>query len=175
MTRLSLNKCVGITKSGELVMVLNFFNKTLYDKPFHGATGTIFNPLSQSEIDERNDLENVKDAYGYLWTEAVKDGSTTDSYDDYMQKLIDTEINYGEGLFLGHDTSDIYLIPDEIKKTHFDGYESFECISCGRMFPLKEEDMLIIFDQDLWDAINMIEAEPYDLEMFHDILRGDLK
>jgi hypothetical protein len=174
MKRLNLNKCVAITKTGELVMVNNLFSDTLNNEPFHGATGAIFTPISQDEIDERNDLDAVKKLYGYLWTEAIKDGNTTDSYDDYMQGLIDSEVNYGDGLFLGHDTSYIYDIPDVIKKTHFDDAESFECVSGGRMFPLKEEDMLLILDQDLWDAVKMIESEPYDLEMFNDILKEEV-
>lgn len=174
MKRLNLNTCVAITKRGELVMVNELFIDTLNNEPFHGATGSIFIPISQDEIDERNDLDAVKESCGYLWTEAVKDGNTTESYDDYMQGLIDSEVNYGDRLFLGHDTSHVYDIPDVIKKTHYDGYESFECVGGGRMFPLKEDDMLLILDQDLWDAVNMIESEPYDLEMFNDILKEEV-
>lgn len=168
--QLTLNKCVGITKSGELIMVDYLF---VHDENFHGATGTRFSPLTQSDIDDRNDIDNVTDAYGYLWEEAVKDGLTKLGQEEYMQQFIDSEVNYGDGLFFGHDTSSVHLIPDDIKATHYQGYESFECVGGGRMFPLREE-MLIIFDQDLWDAVNAIEQFPQDLEAFREVIGGDL-
>lgn len=168
-----LNKCVGITKDGELIMVDYLFNDTLHDSPFHGATGTRFAPLTQKQIDERNEIDNVKDNYGFLWKEAVANDLTEMSYDDYIQELIDCDQAKGDGLFLGHDTSSIYYIPDAIK-AKFQDCVAFECIGGGRMFPLREE-MAEIFDQDLFESISMIEAEPYDLEMFSDVLGAELK
>jgi hypothetical protein len=166
---LRLNKLLGITKSGELIMVDYLFNDTLHGEPFHGATGSSFVGVTQDEIDDRNDLENVKDTYGYLWQEAVKDGATTDSMEDFLQSWIDN----AEGYYIGHDTSGIHHIPDTIKKMHFDGCETFECVGGGRMFPLKEE-MMIIFDQDLFDAVNAIENESLPLEMLRDLVGGEL-
>lgn len=171
--QLNLNKCVGITKSGELIMVDYLFNTTMNGEPFHGATGTRFMPITQAYIDECNDIDVVIENYGYLWEEAVKDGLTTDSQEDYIQGIIDAEVTYGSSLFLGHDDSSVYHIPDDIKATHFQGYETFECIGGGRMFPLREE-MLIVFDEDLMRAVEMIEDAPYDLEMFADVLNGSV-
>lgn len=171
---LRLYKCLGITKHGELIMVDYFFSDTMNGKPFHGATGTRFVPISQEEIEARNELEYVKDVYGYLWAEAVASGQTKESEDEYIQSLIDSELNYGEGMFLGHDTSYICHIPDSIKDKYFENCETFECVGGGRMFPLQEE-MSVIFDQDLFDAVKMIEEEPYDLEMFADVPGAELK
>ncbi len=161
--QLILNKCVGITKQGELILVNYLFNDTLHDKPFHGATGSRLCPLSQDYIDDRNDLENVIDTYGYLWQEAVKDGLTTDSQEAYIQGIIDAEVNYGDSMFLGHDTLDVHYIPDDIKKEYFKDAVSFECIGGGRMFPITDNEMEVIFDHDLWEAVNNIEACPQDL------------
>lgn len=173
-TQLNINKCLGITKDGELVMVDYLFSDEMSGKPFHGATGSRFVGITQAEIDERNDLENVTDTYGYLWTEAVKDGTTTDSQETYMQDMIDS-VQFGDGDFLGHDTSGIYNIPDEVKKMHFDGCETFECVGGGRMFPIKREEMMLIFDEDLFDAVCAIEESEQPLEVFQELIGGELK
>lgn len=171
--QLNLHKCVGITKAGELIMVDYIFNDEMNGQPFHGATGSRFMPIDQAYIDERNDVDHVTEIYGYLWSEAVAEERTTDSLEDYMQALIDSEVRYGNGLFLGHDDSSVHHIPEDLKKMHYDGYETFECVGGGRMFPLKEE-MLLILDQDLWDAVQAIEADPLDLEMIQDLVGGEL-
>jgi len=146
-----------------------------HGSPFHGATGTRFVGVTQSEIDERNDIENVTDAYGYLWTEAVQQGTTTESQDRYIQGLIDSEILYGDKCFFGQDDSYISYIPDDIKKMHYDGCETFECVGGGRMFPIKREDMMIIFDEDLFEAVIAIEESEQPLEVFQEIIGGELK
>lgn len=172
-TELKLKKCLGITNDGELVMVNYLFNHD-GDESFHGATGSTFVGVTQREIDDRNDLETVKDSYGYIWQEAVKDGTTTDSQDDYIQGLIDSEVNYGGKYFFAQDDSYIYDIPDSIKKMHFDGCETFECIGGGRMFPIKRENMMLIFDEDLFQAVEAIEASPQVLEIFQEVIGGEL-
>lgn len=173
-TELKLKKCLGITNDGELVMVDYLFNDELNGLPFHGATGSSFVGVTQGQIDERNDLETVKDSYGYLWQEAVKDGTTTESQDDYIQGLIDSEVTYGDKHFFGHDDSYIYDIPDSIKKMHFDGCETFECIGGGRMFPIKRENMMLIFDENLFEAVEAIEESEQPLEMFQEVIGGEL-
>ena len=173
--QLNLNRPLGITKDGELILVNYLFScgDGLNGEAFHGATGATLMPLSQDYIDERNEVKNVIETYGYLWEEAVKDGNTTDSQEEYMQAMIDAEVLCGSGLFFGHDDSYIYDVPDVVKKTHFDGYESFECVGGGRMFPVKQ-DMLIILDQDLWDAVNAIEAQDLPLDMIQSLVGGKL-
>lgn len=170
-TELKLKRCVGITNAGELIMVDCLFNDEMNGSPFHGANGYSFVGITQSEIDERNDMTNVIDNYGYLWQEAVKDGSTTDSQEDFLQSWIDN----CDGYFIGQDTSYIYDIPDTIKKMHFDGCETFECISGGRMFPIKREDMMLIFDEDLFQAVEAIEELEQPLEVFQEVIGGELK
>jgi hypothetical protein len=168
---LILNKCVGIDKDGELILVNYLFNDDSSSEPFHGATGSRFVGVTQAEIDDRNDLEAVTETWGYLWQEAVECGATELSQEEYMQDLI----RHCDGDYLGHDTSDIHFIQDTIKKMHFDGCETFECVGGGRMFPIKREDMMLIFDEDLFSAIEAIEELPQHLEVFQEVLGGELK
>jgi hypothetical protein len=126
--RTNYTEVIGITENNELYMLTSIFK---HSDDLKGATGYVFAPITQDYIDERNDIENVIDTYGYIWTEAVKDGLTTESQEDYMQSFVD---NNSEGLYLGHDTSGIYDIPDEVKKEYFPDAENFECIGAGRIF-----------------------------------------
>ena len=141
-------------------------------KPFHGATGTRFVPVSQDEIDERNNFENVAENYGYLWQEAVESGCTIDSQEDYLQAMIDDTLMYNE--FFGQDNSYVHLIPDSIKKEYFSEYITFTCTGGGRMFPMKREDMKVIFNEDLFQAVTAIEELEQPLEVFQEILGGIL-
>lgn len=167
--QININKPVGITKNGELVLVHYIFE---HDANFRGATGAMLVGVTQDEIDERNDLETVKETWGYLWAEAVKDGLTTQSEDEYMQDMIDSAVRFGDGYYLGHDTSYIHEVSDEIKKMHYDGYETFECVSGGRIFPKKREDMMIIFDEDLFEAVNAVENDKdLPIEALEDLLQ----
>jgi hypothetical protein len=122
---------IGITTDGEVIMLDSLFD---HGDGFKGACGSSFYPVTQDDIDQRNDLETVKDTYGYMWQEAVKDGSTEESLDDYMERFIRSYIFNSDGLFVGHDTSYIHHIPDSFRTEHFPDAETFECIGGGRMF-----------------------------------------
>jgi hypothetical protein len=161
--QLEINKCIGITVNDELIMVDYLFNDTMHDKPFHGATGTMFSGITQDYIDERNNLDSLTEDYEYLWKEAVQAGSTELGLKDYMIEQKEINDCNSDGLFIGHDTSSIHLIPDEIKEKYFSECESFECIGGGRMFPIKA-DFKVIFRQDLLDLVNKIESEPIGLD-----------
>lgn len=148
-------KCVGI-KDGQLYMVDYTFEDTMHGKPFVGVTGSVFCPVYQDDIDQRNDLETVIENYGYLWTEAVKAGQTTDSQEDYIQSMIDAEVNYGDGMFFGHDTSYIHKIPDEIREKYFPDAVTFECVSGGRCF-YGDEEFDVLIDPALLLEIQRLE------------------
>jgi len=131
----TFNKIVGITDQGTVIMIRSVFNyiEGLHNQPFYGVSYAEFAPITQDYIDERNDLESVCEEYGYLWEEAVKNGDTKESQEDYMQNIIDSNVWYSDSLFLGHDTSYIFDIPDSFKEEYFSDCESFECIGGGRM------------------------------------------
>ena len=116
--------------------------------------------MTQAYIDERNDLDNVKDIYGYLYEEAETDHEN-ESLDEYMQSLIDQAQGYGQE-FLGHDDSDCHLVTDEvteyINENIMDDFEvaAYECIGGGGCFH-KKIKWKKVFDQKLLDLINKTE------------------
>lgn len=143
---------VGITEDNEIVMLDYIFKDKMHGKPFNGATGTIFVPVTQDDIDARNDFDQIKDDYSYLWTEAVATGATEDSLDDYIQSLIDN----ADGYFFGHDTSYINKIPETFRKKYFPDAETFECIGGGRCFG-RHLKFKVILRPDLLKKINKVE------------------
>lgn len=150
---------LGILKDGSLVMLDYIFIDTLYDKPFCGATGTSFSPVSQEQIDERNNPENVKEEYKYLWQESVKSGTTEDSLDDFIERLINDPNTDGE--FFGHDNSYVHKIPEAIKEKYFPEAATFECTGGGRMFDadMKASDFKVLLRPDLLKEIVKVEGK----------------
>lgn len=140
---------IGITTAGEIIMLDYIFK---HSDGFKGATGSVFVPVSQEEIEERNDIENVIDSYGYLWQEAVESGLTTLSQEDYMQEIIDSS----DGYYLGHDTSYIYKIPESFKNEYYPDAETFECIGGGRCFS-RNMEWEILLRPDLLKLIEEVE------------------
>jgi hypothetical protein len=156
------NEIIGITDSGEIYLLNYIFESTLHGTPFCGATGSILTPLTQAYVDSRNNIDSLKDTYGFLWQEAVKDGNTELGLDDYLQEMMDSEVQYGEGLFLGHDTSDTHHITDEqtaeietvLKYKH--EIIGYECIGGGRCFD-RDITWKHIFRPDLLAEIKRVE------------------
>jgi len=155
---LRLYLALGETESGEIKMLDYFFDSgKLHGQDFKGVTGSSFYFVSPEEIEERNDLDNVKDSYGYLWQEAVRADQTELGLDEYIQELIDSEINYGDGVFFSHDSSYLTQLADDKKFMEFaenkycdnkrlrDLWDSevgtFECVGGGRCFDAEEDDM----------------------------------
>ncbi len=52
-----------------------------------GATGTVLDPVTQSEIDENNDLDNATEFYREIWQQSVEGGHTEESLKDLCSKL----------------------------------------------------------------------------------------
>lgn len=148
-TRTTYNIVIGITEENEIYLLNSIFDD---GKGFKGATGSVLVPVSQDYIDERNDIDSIIDNYGYLWTEAVASGTTTDSEEDYMQAVVDSS----EGYFLGHDESDVHHIKDSFKDEHFPDAETFECIGGGRIFD-RGMKFKTVLRQDLLDLIDAVE------------------
>lgn len=149
-------KCVGI-KNGTLYMVDYTFEGTMHGKPSIGVTGSCFAPVTQAEIDERNEVENVIESCGFIGQEAVENGETTKSQEDWIEDLIECKLNNGEGLFIGHDTSCIHKIPDEIREKYFPDAVTFECIGGGRCFD-GDEEFDVLLDEHLLKEIKRLEA-----------------
>lgn len=95
-----INQIVGI-KDGELY-VLNYVFK--HGDNFKGATGYSMGTITQSYIDDMNDISTLCEEYDYLWRDAVKEERTTDSLEDFMQSLVD-ECSFYDQLFPFDDNS----------------------------------------------------------------------
>ena len=146
---LKINKPVGI-KDGSIYFLEEIFK---YKDGFKGAVGTVFDPVTQSEIDENNDLDNATEFHRELWQQAVEGGHTEQSLSDYVEDCL----NHQDGEYPGHDNSysDLH---DEAKK-HFDkDVETFHCSGGGRCF---NKELLSSFDkvidQSLIDLIKQYE------------------
>lgn len=157
------NEVIGIDTDGHIYLLNYTFEDTLFGEVFCGATGSIFVPLTQAEVDARNDVDNIAENYEHLWKEAVAEGETTDGLNDYVQNLIEQELSCGEGLFLGHDTSDTHYISDSVAADLQGrlGYEDeiigYECIGGGRCFD-REIQWKYVFRPDLLAEIERVEG-----------------
>ncbi len=146
------NRPVGI-KDGSIYFLNEIFN---YKDGMKGATGTVLDPVNQSEIDENNDLDNATEWYREIWQQAVEGGHTEESLKDYVQDCLDHQ----DGEYPGHDNS--YSELHEEAKKHFndDDIETFNCSGGGRCF---NEELLSSFDKvidhSLIDLIRQYEKE----------------
>ena len=143
------NQLVGI-KDGELYMLDYVFDD---GKDFKGATGSIFDPVSQQWIDECNSDENKKEHLIESWRNSVSSGDTEES----LQEYIDTWPE-DDNEFFGQDTSYIYRIPEGTLEKYFPGAVTFTCVGGGRCFE-KNMKFDVIISQDMVDLINKYETK----------------
>jgi hypothetical protein len=127
-------KPVGI-KDGSIY----FLDYTFNNGDFKGATGTVFDPITQEEIDEYNDKNFVKDIYKDSWVESVKSGHTEESLDDFVEDIID----HCDGEYPHQDCSYSHLW-DEAHKYFDDSVITFNCAGGGRCF---DKELLNSFDK----------------------------
>ena len=129
-------KPVGI-KDGSIY----FLDYTFDDGDFKikGATGTVFDAITQDQIDDYNDEDFIKDTYKDCWVESVKAGKTEQSLSDY----IDDIINYCDGEYPHQDCSYSHLW-DEAHKHFDDSIVTFNCAGGGRCF---DKELLNSFDK----------------------------
>lgn len=160
------SKIVGI-KNGELYVLEYVFQ---HSSGFRGATGYRMGTISQSYIDEMNDINYLEAELDYLWREAVQAGNTTDSLREFMQSLID-ECQFCDQLYPLDDNSFRYQteklveeLPAEqkVELEKFFGvmgedYVTWSVSGCGRCFnPNDKWD--IVFRPDLLELIKQYES-----------------
>ena len=160
-----INQIVGI-KGGELYVLEDVFK---YSDGFKGATGYSMNTISQSYIDEGNEVDFLCEEYDYLWREAVQAGSTTDSLQEFMQNWVD-ECSLYDQLYPFDDNSYRYdteklvkALPEEQKAelekvfgVMGEDYVTWSVGSCGRCFKADDE-WDVIFRPDLLELIKQYE------------------
>lgn len=95
------NEVLGITTDNQLIIIDYTFE---YESGMKGATKIAMRPLTQAEVDEADEYNNLYDYCLDLWKNAVANDATTDSLDEYIQ-----DVKFGaemDGLyFVGDDNS----------------------------------------------------------------------
>lgn len=160
-----INQIVGI-KDGELFVLENVFKHT---DSFKGATGYSMGTITQSYIDDMNDIDMLCDEYDYLWREAVQACSTEKGLEDFMQSLIDN-CSFYDQLFPFDDNSFRYQteklveeLPEEQKKelekvfgVMGEDFAAWSVSGCGRCFNT-DDKWDVIFRPDLVELIKEYE------------------
>lgn len=148
MERQSIKKLLGITEHDEIIYVDSFH--------WNGVSCNSFTPVSKEDIELRNDIDNLKDNYGYLWQESVAQGTTEESLNDFIDAIVEQSEASGQ-YFVGHDDSHIYDITEDDKEliaTHFnidpEDIETFECIGVGTEY-ISNIKLKTVFNQELYD------------------------
>lgn len=161
-----INQIVGI-KDGELYVLEDVFE---YSDDFKGATGYSMGTISQSDIDDLNDIDYLESELDYIWREAVQAGNTTDSLRDYMQRLIDECQFYGK-LYPLDDDSFRYQTEKLVEELPADQKAELEKVfgvmgedfvtwsvsGCGRCFNVNDE-WDVVFRPDLLELIKQYES-----------------
>ena len=140
-------KIVGICESGEIIMIDSLH--------WNGVSCSRFDYLTAQMVEYRNDIDEIKDTYSYLWVEAVANNETEKGLGDYIQELIDSEVNGGRHFF-AQDDGYIHHITDkdkekikEVLNLKYD-IECFECVGGGTGI-FSNIKWKHIFDQKLID------------------------
>lgn len=182
---LRLFKALGVTKDSDVKMIDYFFE---HGDGFKGVTGSSFYFVGPEDISERNDLENIKDGYEFIWRETVAAGKTEESLDDWMDSFRDEYLRNSDSLFVGHDTSYIhYLDRDEAFLSFFNSLHgldlegcyddekgTFECVGGGRCFSGDEADLEHYLDDNtaiLHDLIRAFESGNIEIDLVETVLK----
>lgn len=151
-TKIVLNKALGVSSDLEVKMIDYFFDD---GDDFKGVTGSNFYFISPEEINSRNDLENIKESYDYLWSESVACGKTEESLETWLESLKNEYLQNSDSLFVGHDTSDIHYLDQDkeflkfynsingvdLKGCYDETDGTFECVGGGRCFSGDEKNL----------------------------------
>lgn len=180
-------KLVGLNKNGEFVMCEYIFK---YPDGFKGACGNIFEILTQEKAEEINRLVGEYGDYGYedLWRECVNARETTDGLTEWLESVVDEELENGKD-FVGQDTSSLGYLEQELRRlyesmpeeklqemidfinennyrnyeVYFESIDDFKqnaVFSCVRSGRCfsKDEELPIVFDNKLLERIRIAET-----------------
>lgn len=136
------NKVVNIAEDGEITVLDYIFFDTLHNKPFNGATGNTFYPISKAEYEERTTRENVMQ---YLDDSGIGAKQAFDILEngDYREIMFDT--SYKE----------LWDYLREECKLDDDSAYIFECTGGGRCF---DKDFQGNINPELSELIRKAEA-----------------
>lgn len=127
----TFNKVVNVAEDGEITVLDYIFYDTLHGKPFNGATGSKFYPVSRERYEEATERENIIEYLidsGFELPDNFKRGG--------FEEMADAIINNGEEMDLMFDTrySNLWdYLREELNLTEDEAY-IFECAGGGRCF-----------------------------------------
>lgn len=127
-----------------------------HEDGFKGATGTVLEPVSNSEYEDRMDSSNsdTLEYFKEVWQQAVQNDSTEANLEDWVEDVLN--IDGEEAIW---DLSG-YAFHDQIREAEpeytKDDYPLFSCSGGGRCF---DANMKFdkIYDKELWKKIQAIE------------------
>lgn len=146
MTKISnkIHKIVGI-KDGAVYVLEETFQSG--DKGMKGAVGYSMRPLTQEEIDNASDPQNLRD----LWVEAVKADETDLGLDEWVENLEydmdsdqhypfeDTSFRTNFKYLLENSSARIKKKIQEVFGVEGEDYVDWSSYSCGRCFSADDE------------------------------------
>lgn len=139
-----INKIVGIRDGAVYVLEETF---QYGDKGMKGAVGYSMRPLTQEEIDNASDPQNLRD----LWVEAVKEDATDSGLDDWVENLEynmdsdqyypfeDTSFREEFKELLENSSARIKNIIQGFFGVEGEDYVDWSVNSCGRTFSADDE------------------------------------
>jgi len=150
---------IGI-KDQKLYMLNNIF---IHNSEFRGANGTVFEFITEKDINKRNNFEKLKDYFREEWKNSVINNKidcslySFMSYKDIKSFLKDNQLEFIEQDITNVSRAkiEIQLLEDE-KLNLLPAYVTLNCIEIGRVF---KKNMIfdIVFNQKLLDIISEYE------------------
>lgn len=162
------NEIIGITKDHRVIILDHVFE---YDGGFKGATRFEMTTLTQEEIDERNDLDNVREYVRDFWQDAVANGTTELGLDDFAEKereeLADGCLYYGDDPSFRREADEAFEKLTDEQKAQFNeiigvkdkDFVDWESGCCGRIGDdYKAWEWAVLFRPDLLKVIHQYES-----------------
>lgn len=173
MERRDINIVLGVGMDGELYILDGIFHNS---NNFQGVTAYSMRYLSDEDIAERNDFDNVMDYCDELWRMAVEDGRTQDGLREWTEQYIND--CYGN-LYPGWDSSFYTDTQDAIGKlsrnAQVELYKYYdqddigdeftcECGGGGRHLPEDNEWQLKFVSDELLDLLHRLDNTKEDVD-----------
>ena len=178
----NLNIVLGIGEDDELYILDSIFHDS---NKWQGVTCYSVRYLSDEDIEERNDFDNVMDYCEDLWRMAVQAGQTEEGLREWTEQYISD--CYGD-LYPGWDGSfyqDTQRAIDKLPRNqqvelykYYDQDDicdefTCECGSWGRCFPEDNEWKMKFVSDELLDLLHKIDTteESVDWDRVHELLK----
>lgn len=100
-------------------IVTGMFNNEIFIARIEGGKRVGFDvirPVSEKNLEERRDIDEMADSYKWMWKEAVAADRTEQGFDEWLQDIWDEEFDEDDPEdFPGKESSDCQYLTDEIR------------------------------------------------------------